>query len=232
MGRPAVGQPAAAAEGAEGRSLCLGASAHQRAPDFIPLLFAACPVQTPGARPASITTSSPPRCPALPRLPAAAAAVLLACATLPHCHCLPASQLLPSCISLAALAPCLPLHPPCCHPDPTRPSAQVDYFSWANPEFLSVFAAGNDGDKMTGVGSSGAPWAGACQPAALRRSGVVFVGSAPGRSLAAVARLWQPTEVAAAASAAVACLSVCRGGVGDQPRQRQELPQRGRHPGV
>jgi hypothetical protein len=32
----------------------------------------------------------------------------------------------------------------------------VDYFSWANSEFLSVFAAGNDGDKMTGVGSSGA----------------------------------------------------------------------------
>jgi hypothetical protein len=46
-------------------------------------------------------------------------------------------------------------------------AAQVDEYHWEHREFLAVFAAGNDGDRMTRAGESG----GCCCAAAARALG-------------------------------------------------------------
>lgn len=60
---------------------------------------------------------------------------------------------------------------PCC-PSPLQTARQVDEYAWENPDFLPVFAAGNDGGKAKpGTLAS---------PAGASRNGAGGMGSRPG----------------------------------------------------
>lgn len=127
-----------------------------------------------------------------------------------------------------------------CNPTPDRLHClcatllpQVDLYSWENPDFLPIFAAGNDGGKAK-PGTMASP-AGASRnggrAAGLKRlgSGVCSVARQAATELSSG---MQPSALPCPPMPCPPTLALCRRLHSDFTSQRQELPVCGRHAGV